>query len=195
MNVVVMVSGNGSNMQAIIDAIEKGRLPGAEIVMVISSNASAYALERAKNHNIPYFVAGRTEFPVEKDRTAAILAALKSSEAELIVLAGYMSILAPDIIRAYEKRIINIHPSLIPKHCGMGYFGMRVHESVLRSGDRESGATVHFVDEGVDTGQIIIQDRVPVLEGDDADTLAARVLETEHRILVKAINMIRGKYK
>jgi phosphoribosylglycinamide formyltransferase-1 len=122
-----------------------------------------------------------------------MLDTLAGANIDLIVLAGYMSILPPEIIRAYPKRIINIHPSLIPKHCGKGYYGIRVHESVLAAGERESGATVHYVDEGVDTGEIIVQERVPVMAGDTAETLAARVLETEHVILIRAIQKILKK--
>jgi phosphoribosylglycinamide formyltransferase-1 len=190
-----MVSGGGTNLQAVIDAVGNGGLPGASLVLVISSNASAFALERAARHGIPTLVAGRREFPGQEARTEAILGALAAAGTDLVVLAGYMSILPPEIIRAYDKRIINIHPSLIPRHCGLGCYGRRVHEAVLAAGDKESGATVHFVDEGVDTGPVIIQEKTAVLEGDDPDSLAARVLEVEHRILVRAVKMIMdGEY-
>jgi phosphoribosylglycinamide formyltransferase-1 len=190
LNIAVMVSGGGTNLQAIIDAVESGRIEGARIVLVVSSRAGAYALTRASTHGIPIFVAGKSEFPDDEERGAAIASALREAGADLIVLAGYMSILSPQLVGGFAGRIINIHPSLIPKHCGMGFYGKRVHMSVLAAGDAESGATVHYVDEGVDTGPIILQERVPVRAGDDEDSLAARVLEVEHRILVRAINRL-----
>jgi phosphoribosylglycinamide formyltransferase-1 len=188
-----MVSGGGTNLQAILDAVEDGSLADARVVLVISSRADAYALTRAESRGIPVMTAGRAEFPDEAERTAAVSDALRRAGAELIVLAGYMSILPPDFIREFSGRIINIHPSLIPKHCGVGFYGRRVHRAVLAAGDAESGATVHFVDEGVDTGPVIIQERVPVLAGDDEESLAARVLRTEHKILVEAIRRIACK--
>ena len=190
MNIVVMVSGNGSNLQAIIDAVECGGIPGASIALVISSQADAYALTRASKHGIHVLTAGKNEYQDEKDRTNAILNALKNADADLVVLAGYMQILPLEIINAYEGRIINIHPSLIPKYCGKGYYGLRVHKAVIDAGENVSGATVHYVDEGVDSGPIIIQETVPVLKGDDAESLAARVLDTEHRLLVDALRAI-----
>jgi phosphoribosylglycinamide formyltransferase-1 len=190
MNIAVMVSGNGSNLQALIDAIENGGIPGATIVSVISSQPEAYALTRASKHGIPVFTAGRKEYPDENERHKAISDALKKADADLIVLAGYMLILPSEIIRAYKNRIINIHPSLIPKYCGKGYYGLRVHQAVIDAGESESGATVHYVDEGIDTGPVILQARVKVVQGDDAETLAARVLEAEHRLLVSAVRKI-----
>ncbi|MDO4552656.1 MAG: phosphoribosylglycinamide formyltransferase [Bacillota bacterium] len=188
--ITVMVSGGGTNLQAVIDAAEAGTLGDASVVLVISSNAGAYALERAARHGIPSVVIGREEYPDPEERTGAILDALKGAETDLVVLAGYMSVLPPALIRAYRDRIINIHPALLPKFGGMGMYGIRVHRAVLAAGEAESGATVHFVDEGVDTGRIILQERVPVLEGDSPETLAARVLEAEHRILPEAIRRL-----
>jgi phosphoribosylglycinamide formyltransferase-1 len=185
-----MVSGGGTNLQAIIDAIESGEIADARIVLVVSSRADAYALSRAAAHGIPTFVAGKAEFEEEADRSAAIASALRGAGADLIVLAGYMHILEPRLIREFAGRIINIHPSLIPKYCGRGFYGKRVHRAALDAGERESGATVHRVDEGVDTGPILLQERVPVCAGDDADSLAARVLAAEHRILVQAIRQM-----
>jgi phosphoribosylglycinamide formyltransferase-1 len=190
LNIAVLVSGGGTNLQAIIDAIRDGRIADARIVLVVSSRPDAYALSRAAAHGIPVFVAGRAAFSEAADRCAAINAALREAGADLIVLAGYMHVLEPQIIRAFAGRIINIHPSLIPKYCGRGFYGKRVHRAVLAAGERESGATVHYVDEGVDTGPVILQARVPVRADDDADSLAARVLETEHRILVQAVNRL-----
>jgi phosphoribosylglycinamide formyltransferase-1 len=183
-----MVSGGGTNLQALINAVESGVIADARLVLVISSRPDAYALSRAAAHGIPGFVAGKAEFPQAADRSAAIASALRGAGAELIVLAGYMHILEPQLIRAFAGRIINIHPSLIPKYCGLGFYGERVHRAVLDAGERESGATVHFVDEGVDTGPILLQERVPVRADDDVESLAARVLEAEHRILVRAVN-------
>jgi phosphoribosylglycinamide formyltransferase-1 len=185
-----MVSGGGTNLQAIIDAVENGEIKHARVVLVISSKAGAYALSRAAAHGIPAFVAGKAEFPEAEKRSAVIVSALRGAGADLIVLAGYMSILDPCVIRAFAGRIINIHPSLIPKYCGVGFYGRRVHKAVLDAGETESGATVHYVDEGVDTGPVILQERVPVYADDDADSLAARVLVTEHLILVRAVNQI-----
>ncbi|MDR2610583.1 MAG: phosphoribosylglycinamide formyltransferase [Clostridiales Family XIII bacterium] len=190
LRISVLVSGGGTNLQAVIDAVSRGALPDAEIGLVISSRPDAYALERAKQAKIPTAVIAPANYESPSGMSRDMLDALGAAETDLIVLAGYMKVLPPEIIRAYPQRIINIHPSLIPKHCGRGYYGIRVHESVLAAGDAESGATVHYVDEGVDTGEIIVQERVPVLPGDTAGALAARVLEVEHRIVVQAIHTI-----
>ncbi|MBO5666168.1 MAG: phosphoribosylglycinamide formyltransferase [Firmicutes bacterium] len=189
-NISVLVSGGGTNFQAVIDAIERGDIPCGQIVQVISSTSKAYSLERAKNHGIKAKVIGKENYPDMSDRTDAILAALKEEETDMIVLAGYMSVLDARLIDAYRDRIINIHPSLIPKYCGKGFYGHHVHEAVLAGGETESGATVHFVDEGVDTGKIILQRTVPVEPGDTPDTLAARVLKVEHTILPLAVKQL-----
>jgi len=184
LKIAVLVSGGGTNLQVLIDSIEKGSLPGAEIVLVISSNKDAFALERASKAGIKTeVVTGSIE----------LLKALEAASAELIVLAGYMSIVEPAVVERYRNRIINIHPSLIPKHCGEGFYGMRVHGAVLEAGDKVSGATVHFVDEGIDTGEIILQREVPVEKNDDEKTLAARVLTVEHQILPEAIRELCEK--
>ena len=182
--VAVLVSGGGTNLQALIDKIQKGELEEAEIVKVISSRPDAFALERAKKAGIETAVAAE-----QKD----VLRELRLSGADIVVLAGYMKVLSPDIIENYRNRIINIHPSLIPKYCGKGFYGIRVHRAVLEGGEKESGATVHYVDEGVDTGKIIIQRKVPVMEGDTPETLAARVLETEHEILAEGLREVIKK--
>ena len=184
-----MVSGGGTNLQSVIDQIENGSLDNARIVLIISSKESAYALERGRKHGISGICIDTKQLPDQRERSRAILRALKEAETDLIVLAGYMSILDSELIEEYRNRIINIHPSLIPKYCGKGYYGKRVHDAVLKNSEKESGATVHFVDEGVDTGKIILQEKVPVEQGDTADTLAARVLTVEHRILPRAIKM------
>lgn len=189
-NIAVLVSGGGTNLQAIIDGINQGRIRNAKINLVLSSNADAYALKRAEKENINTTVINKDTEPNPDKRTDQIIEALEEADTDLIVLAGYMQILPLPIVTKYENKIINIHPSLIPKHCGQGFYGRKVHESVINSGDKESGATVHYVDEGVDTGDIIIQQKVDVLEDDTVETLAERVLKVEHLILVSAINRI-----
>lgn len=186
-NISVLVSGGGTNFQAVIDNIESGFIKNARIVQVISSNPDAYALERGAKHGIKGRVIGKNEYPDMSERTDAIIAALEAENTDLIILAGYMTVLQPKLIERYRDRIINIHPSLIPKYCGKGFYGHHVHEAVLAGGETESGATVHFVDEGVDTGKIILQRKVPVMPDDTPDTLAARVLEVEHTILPEAV--------
>ena len=186
-NISVLVSGGGTNFQAIIDNVENGYIENARIALVISSNPKAFALERAAKHGIKSVVIGKNEYPDMAERTDAIIEALEAENTDLIILAGYMTVLQPKLIERFRNRIINIHPSLIPKYCGKGMYGHFVHEAVLAGGEKESGATVHFVDEGVDTGKIILQRTVPVLEGDTPDTLAARVLEIEHTILPEAV--------
>lgn len=178
--VAVLVSGGGTNLQALIDKCAAGELPQAEIIRVIASKEGAFALERAAKAGIPTAVA---------KEQAEVLEELEKSEAEIIVLAGYMKVLSPDIIDRYRNRIINIHPSLIPKYCGKGFYGIRVHRAVIEGGETESGATVHYVDEGVDTGSIILQEKVPVEAGDTPEELAARVLKTEHRILAEGLKI------
>ncbi len=190
LKISVMVSGGGTNFQAIIDAVESGLIPDAEIVQVISSSGRAFALERAEKHNIPGYVVSSRDYPDNAVKTEKILSLLREKDTDLIVLAGYMSVVGPEIIRAYPKKIINIHPSLIPKYCGKGFYGKHVHEAVIAAGEKVSGATVHYVDEGIDTGEIILQEQVPVLPDDTADTLAARVLITEHRLLTGAVKKI-----
>lgn len=176
--VAVLVSGGGTNLQALIDKVQSGELDEVELVKVISSKEGAFALERATKAEIPASVAKTQE---------DVLSELNESGAEMIVLAGYMKVLSPEIIKAYRNRIINIHPSLIPKYCGKGFYGIRVHQAVIAGGETESGATVHYVDEGVDTGEIIIQRKVPVKPGDTPEELAARVLEVEHVILAEGL--------
>ena len=186
----VLVSGNGSNLQCIIDAVEDGRIANSKIVGVISSSENAYALERARQHEIPAAAVTKYEYADMRDRMDAILKILDGEHPDLIVLAGYLSILPATVVEKYRGRIINIHPALLPKFGGKDFYGIHVHEAVLAAGEKESGATVHYVDEGVDTGKIILQEKVPVLPGDDPQTLRERVLEIEHKILPEAIAMI-----
>ncbi len=187
LRISVMVSGGGSNLQAVIDAIDGGQILDAEIVQVISSNPKAFALERAKKHGIKGVIIDKKEFPDEDAHNVALIKALKKENTDLIILAGYMKILKPELVKEFKGRIINIHPSLIPKYCGEGFYGEKVHEAVLKAGEKESGATVHYVDEGIDTGQVIIQEKLLIKPGDNPESLAVRVLEIEHKILPKAI--------
>ncbi len=187
LKISVMVSGGGTNFQAIIDAVESGFIPEAKIVQVISSSSSAFALERAKKHGIPGYVVTNKDFPDPGAKAERIMQLLKEKDTDLVVLAGYMNVIDERIVQAYRRKIINIHPSLIPKYCGKGFYGKHVHEAVIAGGEKVSGATVHFVDEGIDTGDIIIQEEVPVLPTDTADDLAARVLVVEHKILTETI--------
>ncbi|MDR0817642.1 MAG: phosphoribosylglycinamide formyltransferase [Clostridiales Family XIII bacterium] len=200
-NISVLVSGGGTNLQSVIDAAASGKIPDAKIVLVISSREDAYALKRAEKAGIPTAVvskdtagAGAPEHaPATSDTSSELLRLLKGARTDLVLTLGYMTILAPEFIKAYEGRIINIHPSLLPRHGGRGYYGRRVHEAVLAAGDTVSGATVHYVIDDIDKGGIIIQREVPVKEGDDAESLAARVLETEHEIIVEGVNIHLAK--
>ena len=186
-----MVSGGGTNLQAIIDAIGSGVITDTEIVAVISNNADAYALERAKNAGIPAVCVSRKEIPDRDAYDEALLHAVEESGADLIVLAGFLVVIPTIMIQKYRNRIINIHPSLIPSFCGTGYYGLKVHEGVLSRGVKVTGATVHFVDEGTDTGPIILQKAVAVEEGDTPKVLQQRVMEqAEWQLLPQAINLI-----
>ena len=176
-NIAVLVSGGGTNLQSIIDAVEAGKIKG-QIKLVISNKEGAYGLERAKNHNI------RAVF--EKDEQA-IIDIMKESQIDLVVLAGFLKILSPNFTKAFENRIINIHPSLIPSFCVKGYYGLRVHEAAVEYGVKVSGATIHFVDENADTGPIIRQETVEVLPEDSPQDLQQRVLKIEHRILSQVV--------
>ena len=182
----VMVSGGGTDLQSVIDGVEDGRIP-AEIVVVIASKPGIYALERARKAGIPGIVICKKEYADEEAFFEANLAALRQYGAEGVVLAGYLSILGKRMIEAFPNKIINIRPSLIPSFCGKGYYGLKVHKAALEYGVKVSGATVHFVDEGADTGPIIAQRSVPVLPGDTPETLQQRVLEVEHEILPEAV--------
>ncbi len=195
LNIVVLVSGGGSNLQAIIDAIKDGTLKNVKITNVISSTQDAYALQRAQENDIPTNIFSSREYKDIRDRMKALKSHLDGEHPDLIVLAGYLSILPKEIVEQYRGQIINIHPALLPKYGGKDHYGIKVHQRVIEAGEKESGATVHYVDEGVDTGKILVQERVPVLPDDTPETLAARVLEVEHKILPKAIGMIeQGRY-
>lgn len=190
-DIVCLVSGGGTNLASIIKAIEDGSIKNIRIKSVISNNADAYALERAKNAGIESKCISPKNFKNRDDFNKALLDELKSLNPDLIVLAGFLVNISKDIVDAFENKIINIHPSLIPSFCGKGYYGLKVHEAALQRGVKVTGATVHFVDAGIDTGKIIIQKAVNVLPGDDAKTLQRRVMEeAEWIILPKAVEMI-----
>ena len=190
-DIVCLVSGGGTNLAAIIKAIEDGSIKNVRIKSVISNNADAYALKRAKNAGIESKCISPKSFSDRDNFNKALLDELKSLNPDLIVLAGFLVNISKDIVDAFENKIINIHPSLIPSFCGKGYYGLKVHEAALNRGVKVTGATVHFVDTGIDTGRIIIQKAVNVLPGDDAMTLQRRVMEeAEWIILPKAVEMI-----
>lgn len=191
LRVAVLVSGGGTNLQAIIDAVESKIITNTQIVGVISNNKNAYALERAKNHQIPARCISPKEYENRSLFNQALLDAVNELEADLLVLAGFLVVIPEEMIRQYRNRIINIHPSLIPAFCGTGYYGLRVHEAALARGVKVVGATVHFVDEGTDTGPIILQKAVSVEEGDTPSILQRRVMEqAEWKILPQAIDLI-----
>ena len=184
MRICVCVSGGGTNLQAIFDAIDKGTVQNAEIVRVISNNPGAYALERARNRGIEAVCISPKNYPDRENFNEALLAGLKECKPELIVLAGFLVNVPVSVIREFKNRIINIHPSLIPSFCGKGYYGLKVHEGVLARGVKVTGATVHFVDEGIDTGKIIAQKAVDVLDGDTPEVLQRRVMEQAEWIIL-----------
>lgn len=191
LKVAVCVSGGGTNLQAILDRVEDGTITNTEISLVISNKPGAYALERAANKEIPSQVLVPKEFDSREAFGEELIRVLDEAEIDLVVLAGYLVILPENFVKAYEGRIINIHPSLIPSHCGPGYYGLRVHESVLTRGNKVTGATVHFVDEGTDSGPIIVQKAVYVEQDDTPETLQKRVMEqAEWKILPQAIDWI-----
>lgn len=191
LRVVVMVSGGGTNLQAVIDGVENGTITNTEIVGVISNNKNAYALERAKKHDIPAQCISPKEFLAREEFNQALLAGVDSYQPDLIVLAGFLVVIPVEMIQRYRNRIINIHPSLIPAFCGTGYYGLKVHEAALARGVKVVGATVHFVDEGTDTGPIILQKAVEVKQGDTPEVLQRRVMEeAEWIIMPRAIDLI-----
>ena len=191
LRVGVMVSGGGTNLQAILDAVEEGRITNAEIEVVISNNPGAYALERAKNHGIEAVCMSPKDYETRDDFNRAFLEKVDEYHLDLIVLAGFLVKIPEAMVEKYEHRIINIHPSLIPSFCGVGYYGLKVHEAALARGVKVTGATVHYVDDGMDTGPIILQKAVEVQENDTPELLQRRVMEqAEWVILPKAIDMI-----
>ena len=191
LKIAVCVSGGGTNLQAIIDAVENGTITNTEIKVVISNNKNAYALERAKNHNIEGICISPKDYETRAQFNEAFLEKLDSYEVDLVVLAGFLVVIPPEMIAKYRNRIINVHPSLIPSFCGTGFYGLKVHEGALERGVKVTGATVHFVDEGTDTGPIILQKAVYIENGDTPEVLQKRVMEqAEWVILPKAIDLI-----
>lgn len=197
MNIAVFVSGGGTNLQALIDAEDRGEIKNGKIVFVLASNENAYALERAKKAGIESAIVSRKAFDSKEAYDKAILEQLEDKNIDLIVLAGFLSILGEELISKYRNRIINVHPSLIPLFCGDGFYGKKVHKAVLESGVKVTGATVHFVNEITDGGAIILQKAVPVEQGDNEDILQYRVMrQAEWEILPKAVSLFcEGRIK
>lgn len=190
----VLVSGGGTNLQAIIDAKRAGKIPSAELALVVASNASAYALTRAENAGIAHAVLRKEKGEAPADYGERLLTLLCENAIDVVVLAGFLTILPENVIRAYDHRILNIHPSLIPSFCGDGFYGLHVHEAALQRGVKVTGATVHFVNEITDGGDIIAQKAVEVLPGDTPETLQRRVMEQAEWILLpKALEQVAGK--
>ncbi len=188
LNLVVLASGGGTNLQAIIDHIEDGKL-NAQIKAVISNNSKAGALERARNHNIPAIHLSHKQFATPEEFDQKLLSIFKESQTDMLVLAGYMKMLSPVIIREYKNRIINIHPALLPSFGGSGMYGIHVHEAVIKSGVKVTGVTVHMVDEVYDHGAIVMQKTVPVIDDDTPESLAERVLKVEHQTYSEALQL------
>ena len=186
LNIAVFISGGGTNLQAIINAVKENKING-KIKLVFSNRKNAYGLIRAQNESIDTFYLNRKKFFSDEEYDERILEELERKNIDLIILAGYLNILSSKLVSNYSNRIINIHPSLIPSFCGDGFYGENVHKAVIKSGVKFTGATTHFVDENVDTGAIILQDVVPIFINDDFETVAKRVLEIEHKILVKTV--------
>lgn len=192
--IAVLVSGGGTNLQALIDAQGRGEIPDGQIAAVISSSPDAFALERAKKAGIPGYVINRKEFASNQAMTVALTQQLKELDIGLVVLAGFMYILTPELIDAYPNAILNVHPALIPSFCGEGFYGLHVHEAALAYGVKVTGATVHFVSEDCDGGPIVLQQAVPIEEGDTAEVLQRRVMEqAEWKILPRAVALFCAK--
>ena len=192
--IAVFVSGGGTNLQALIDASKRGEIPSGEIALVLASNDKAYALTRAAENNIPSAVVKRKDYENQIAYEEAVKAVLAENGIEMIVLAGFMTILSENFTSAYPKRIVNVHPSLIPSFCGEGFYGLRVHEAALEYGVKVTGATVHYVNEIPDGGEIILQKAVEILEGDTAEVLQKRVMEQAEWILLpQAVEMVAKK--
>ena len=192
--IAVFVSGGGTNLQALIDAAKRGEIPSGEIALVLASNDKAYALTRAAENNIPSAVVKRKDYESQIAYEEAVKAVLAENGIDMIVLAGFMTILSENFTSAYPKRIVNVHPSLIPSFCGEGFYGLRVHEAALEYGVKVTGATVHYVNEIPDGGEIILQKAVEILEGDTAEVLQKRVIEQAEWILLpQAVELVAKK--
>ncbi len=196
LNVAVFASGQGSNFKAILDAIRTGTIRNARVVLLISNNSGAGALMIAREHQIPAAHISRKQFGSDEAYTAALYQALKSHDANFIALAGYMKLIPREVVRAFRNRILNIHPALLPRFGGAGMYGLRVHEAVLASGSKVSGATVHLVDEEYDRGPVVMQETLDVADSDTPETLASRVLEIEHRLYPRVLELFaEGRVK
>ena len=192
--IAVFVSGGGTNLQALIDAAKRGEIPSGEIALVLASNDKAYALTRAAENNIPSAVVKRKDYESQIAYEEAVKAVLAEKGIDMIVLAGFMTILSENFTSAYPKRIVNVHPSLIPSFCGEGFYGLRVHEAALEYGVKVTGATVHYVNEIPDGGEIILQKAVDILEGDTAEVLQKRVMDQAEWILLpQAVELVAKK--
>lgn len=191
LRLAVLVSGGGTNLQALLDKMDQGKLPKVSIEVVISSKDDAYAIQRAISYGIPWTVINRKQYEDKERFDEAFYKLLRSYKIDLVVLAGFLLILPKSVVEHYNNRIINVHPSLIPAFCGKGFYGLKVHEAALKRGVKVTGATVHFVDEGTDTGPIILQKPVPVLDEDTPEILQRRVMEeAEWEIMPEAIRLI-----
>ena len=190
-NIAVLVSGGGTNLQAILESERRGENPNGKVTLVVASKPGVYALERAKNFGVPGVVVRRKDYATAEEFDAALLNVLREHHIDLVVLAGFLSVLGPSVIAAYPNRILNVHPSLIPSFCGPGFYGLRVHEAALARGVKVTGATVHFVNEVCDGGPILLQKAVEVQPGDTPETLQKRVMvEADWQLLPKAIAMV-----
>ena len=190
-NIAVLVSGGGTNLQAILESERRGENPNGKVTLVVASKPGVYALERAKNFGVPGVVVRRKDYATAEEFDVALLNVLREHHIDLVVLAGFLSVLGPSVIAAYPDRILNVHPSLIPSFCGPGFYGLRVHEAALARGVKVTGATVHFVNEVCDGGPILLQKAVEVQPGDTPETLQKRVMvEAEWQLLPKAIAMV-----
>ena len=191
LNIAVLVSGGGTNLQALLDAQTAGEIHGGRIALVLASKPGVYALERAQRAGVPSSVIVRREFPTQEAYDDALLARLAEAKIDLVVLAGFLTIISERVVARYENRILNVHPSLIPSFCGEGFYGLRVHEEALRRGVKVTGATVHFVNNVCDGGPIVLQKAVAVEEGDTPETLQRRVMEqAEWLLLPRAVRML-----
>lgn len=191
MKIAVLVSGGGTNLQAILESERRGENPNGKVSLVVASKPGVYALTRAEQFGVPTAVVRRKDYSTSEEFDAALLAVLRQNQIDLVVLAGFLSVLGPSVIAAYPNRILNVHPSLIPSFCGPGYYGLRVHEEALRRGVKVTGATVHFVNEVCDGGPILLQKAVEVQPGDTPEVLQKRVMvEAEWKLLPKAIAMV-----
>ena len=188
--IAVLVSGGGTNLQALIDAEKRGCLHSGKISLVISNNSIAYALKRAEENGIPHLTITKKACGGKKEAEEAMLRALEEHHIDLIILAGFLLVVPPFLINKYDHKIINLHPALLPKYGGRGMYGHHVHEAVLAAGEKESGCTIHLVDDGCDTGTILLQKKVPVMPGDTPETLYARIAPEEHKAMVEGLVLL-----